>query len=144
MIGHSAANKRPRPIRRHLIERLRNPTGGSRAVYYYDWHQQLLFAEVLRLRCWERMAPAKRRTLRRLLARRQRRRRPRLAARPPRAAALGHDETLDRELFYSYALLRRRAVSLYTAGRRRPAACCRATPSIPSGIADRRALALPR
>jgi hypothetical protein len=32
----------------------------------------------------------------------------------------GHDETLDRELFYSYALLRRRAVSLWTAGRRRP------------------------
>jgi hypothetical protein len=32
----------------------------------------------------------------------------------------GNNETLDRELFYSYALLRRRAVSLYTAGRRRP------------------------
>ena len=68
VIGHSQANKRPRPIRSHLLERLRNPTGGSRVVYYYDWQQQLLFAEVLRLRCWERMAPSKRRTLRRLLS----------------------------------------------------------------------------
>jgi len=120
VIGHSGANRRPRPIRRHLLERLRKPTGGSRAVYYYDWHQQLLFCEVLRLRCWDRMAPAKRRTLRRLLrsddgvaglawmlGRRTRR-------------LWGNNETLDRELFYSYALLRRRAVSIYTAGRNRP------------------------
>jgi glycosyltransferase involved in cell wall biosynthesis len=120
VIGHSRANKRPRSIRRHLIERLRNPTGGSRAVYYYDWQQQVLFGEVLRLRCWDRMTAQKRRTLRRLLSadrgvaglgwllgRRARR-------------LWGHDETLDRELFYSYALLRRRAVSLWTAGRRRP------------------------
>jgi glycosyltransferase involved in cell wall biosynthesis len=120
VIGHLEANKKPRPIRRHLLERLRNPTGGSRAVYYFDWQQQLLFAEVLRLRCWPRMTPAKRRTLRLLLSadrgvaglgwllgRRTRR-------------LWGHDETLDRELFYSYALLRRRAVSLWTAGRHRP------------------------
>jgi hypothetical protein len=120
VIGHLRANKRPRPIRRHLIERFRNPTGGSRAVYYYDWQQQQLFAEILRLRCWHRMSPSKRRTLRLLLTadrgvagigwllgRRARR-------------LWGHDETLDRELFYSYALLRRRAVSLWTAGRRRP------------------------
>jgi glycosyltransferase involved in cell wall biosynthesis len=120
VIGHTRANKRPRPIRRHLVERLRNPTGGSRAVYYYDWQQQLVFGEVLRLRCWDRMAPEKRRTLRLLLSadrgvaglgwllgRRARR-------------LFGHDETLDRELFYSYALLRRRAISLWTAGRRRP------------------------
>jgi glycosyltransferase involved in cell wall biosynthesis len=66
VIGHLRANKRPRPVRRHLIERLRNPTGGSRAVYYYDWHQLLLSCEVLRLRCWDRMTPAKRRTLMRL------------------------------------------------------------------------------
>jgi glycosyltransferase involved in cell wall biosynthesis len=136
VIGHSEANKRPRPIRRHLIERLRNPTGGSRAVYYYDWHQQLLFCEVLRLRCWDRMAPAKRRTLRRLmeadsgvaglawlLGRRARR-------------LWGHNETLDRELFYSYALLRRRAVSLYTAGRSRPSRILPRDAAIPSG-ADR-------
>ena len=116
VIGHSMANKKPRPIRQHLVERLRNPTGGSRIVYFYDWHQQLLFAEVLRLRCWDRMTPAKRRVLRRLLSadsgvagltwllgRRARR-------------LWGHDETLDRELFYSYALVRRRAVSAYTAG----------------------------
>ena len=68
VIGHSRANKRPRPIRQHLIERLRKPTGGSRMVYFYDWYQQLLFCEVLRLRCWERMTSAKRRMLRRLLS----------------------------------------------------------------------------
>ena len=67
VIGHLRANKRPKPVRRHLMERLRNPTGGSRAVYYYDWQQQLLFARVLRLRCWDAMTPAKRRTLDRLL-----------------------------------------------------------------------------
>ena len=120
VIGHATANRRPKPIRRHLIERLRNPGDGSRIAYYYNWYQQLLFAEVLRLRCWQRMEAAKRRTLRRLLSaddgvaglawllgRRARR-------------LLGHDETLDRELLYAYALLRRRAVSLYTLGRRRP------------------------
>ena len=120
VIGHSMANKKPRTIRRHLVERLRNPTGGSRIVYFYDWYQQLLIAEVARLRCWDRMAPPKRRVLRRLLAadsgvagltwllgRRARR-------------LWGHDETLDRELFYSYALVRRRAISAYTAGRGRP------------------------
>jgi hypothetical protein len=136
VIGHSRANKRPRPIRRHLIERLRNPTGGSRAVYYYDWHQQLLFCEVLRLRCWNRMTSAKRRILTRLmkadsgvmglawlLGRRARR-------------LWGNNETLDRELFYSYALLRRRAVSLYTAGRSRPSRFLPRDAAIPSG-ADR-------
>ncbi|HEX3562550.1 MAG TPA: glycosyltransferase [Solirubrobacterales bacterium] len=120
VIGHSMANKKPRTIRRHLIERLRNPTSGSRIVYFYDWHQELLFCEVLRLRCWPRMTAAKRRTLRRLLSadsgvagltwllgRRTRR-------------LWGHDETLDRELFYAYALVRRRAVSAWTAGRKRP------------------------
>lgn len=133
VIGHLRANKRPRPIRRHLIERLRNPTGGSRAVYYYDWHQQRLFAEVLRLRCWDRMSASKRRTLRLLLSadrgiaglgwllgRRARR-------------LWGHDETLDRELFYSYALLRRRAVSLWTAGRQRPNRILPRDESVPSG-----------
>jgi glycosyltransferase involved in cell wall biosynthesis len=136
VIGHLGANRRPRPIRQHLIERLRKPTGGSRAVYYYDWHQQLLFCEVLRLRCWDRMTPSKRRTLMRLrsadsgvagvawlLGRRARR-------------LWGNNETLDRELFYSYALLRRRAVSLYTAGRRRPNRLLPRDASIPSG-ADR-------
>jgi hypothetical protein len=136
VIGHLGANRRPRPIRQHLIERLRKPTGGSRAVYYYDWHQQLLFCEVLRLRCWDRMTPSKRRTLTRLrsadsgvaglawlLGRRARR-------------LWGNNETLDRELFYSYALLRRRAVSLYTAGRRRPNRLLPRDASIPSG-ADR-------
>jgi glycosyltransferase involved in cell wall biosynthesis len=120
VIGHSMANKKPRAIRTHLMERLRNPTGGSRIVYFYDWHQELLYLEVLRLRCWPRMTPAKRRTLRRLLAadsgvaglawllgRRARR-------------LWGHDETLDRELFYAYALVRRRAVSMWTAGQRAP------------------------
>jgi Glycosyl transferase family 2 len=120
VIGHSTANKRPRPVRQQLIERLRNPGSGSRMVYYYDWYQQMLFAEVLRLRCWEAMSPAKRRVVRRLLhadsgvagvswllGRRVRK-------------LWGHNETLDRELFYAYALLRRRAVSLLTLGRSRP------------------------
>jgi glycosyltransferase involved in cell wall biosynthesis len=120
VIGHSMANKRPRRIRRQLIERLRNPGPGSRMVYYYDWFQQMLFAEVLRLRCWEAMSPSKRRVIRRLLnadsgfvglswllGRWTRK-------------LWGHDETLDRELFYGYALLRRRAVSLWTFGRSRP------------------------
>jgi glycosyltransferase involved in cell wall biosynthesis len=142
VIGHSGANKRPRPIRRHLVERLRNPTGGSRAVYYYDWHQQLLFCEVLRLRCWQRMSSRKRRILSRLagadsgiggltwmLGRRARR-------------LWGNNETLDRELFYSYALLRRRAVSLWTAGRRRPSRVLPRDASIPPD-ADR-GHALPR
>ena len=120
VIGHSQANRRPRSVRTHVMERLRNPTGGSRVVYYYDWHQQLLFAEVLRLRCGWRMTPVKRRTLQRLLSADDRlaglawllgRRTRRL---------WGHDETLDRELFYGYALARRRAVSAWTAGRRRP------------------------
>jgi glycosyltransferase involved in cell wall biosynthesis len=133
VIGHSGANKRPRPIRRQLIDRLRKPTGGARAVYYYDWHQQLLFCEVLRLRCWDRMAPSKRRIVRRLLradqgvaglawmlSRRARR-------------LWGNNETLDRELFYSYALLRRRAVSLYTAGRKRPSRVLPRDNAIPPG-----------
>jgi glycosyltransferase involved in cell wall biosynthesis len=133
VIGHLGANKRPRPIRRQLIERLRNPTGGARAVYYYDWYQHLLFCEVLRLRCWERMSAPKRRILARLLAadsgisglswmlgRRARR-------------LWGNNETLDRELFYSYALLRRRAVSLYTAGRRRPSRVLPRDEAIPPG-----------
>jgi glycosyltransferase involved in cell wall biosynthesis len=132
VIGHSQSNKRPRPIRQHLIERFRNPTGGSRAVYYYDWHQQLLFAEVLRLRCWDRMTQGKRRTLQRLLAADSR-----LTALAwllgRRARRLfGHDETLDRELFYGHALLRRRAVSLWTLGGRRPNPVLPRDQSVPS------------
>ncbi len=120
VIGHSGANKRPRPIRRHLVERLRNPTGGSRTVYYYDWQQQLLFCEVLRLRCSARMTPAKRRVLHRILSADDR-----ITALAwllgRRARRLwGNNETLDRELFFGHALVRRRAVSARTAGRRRP------------------------
>jgi glycosyltransferase involved in cell wall biosynthesis len=131
VIGHATANKRPRTVRRHLVDRLRNPGVGARVAYYYDWYQQLLFAEVLRIRCWERMTASKRRTLRRLLgaddgvvgvswllARRLRR-------------LWGHDETLDRELFYAYALIRRRAVSAWTLGRRRPGRWLSRDASIP-------------
>jgi glycosyltransferase involved in cell wall biosynthesis len=133
VIGHLRANKRPKPVRRHLMERLRNPTGGSRTVYYYDWQQQLLFGRVLRLRCSRAMSPAKRRTLDRLLSADDRltglawllgRRARRL---------WGHDETLDRELFYGYALVRRRAVSVWTAGRRRPNRLLPRDASIPPG-----------
>jgi glycosyltransferase involved in cell wall biosynthesis len=121
VIGHSTANRRPnRRVRQHLRNRLRSPGTGARVVYYYKLQQQLLYAKVLRLRCWERMAPAKRRAVRHLLnadrgfvglswllGRRIRR-------------LWGHDETLDRELSYAYALVSRRAVSLWTVGRRRP------------------------
>jgi glycosyltransferase involved in cell wall biosynthesis len=131
VIGHSTANRIPKPTRQHLIERLRNPGDGSRIAYYYNWYQQLIFADVLRQRCWDRMAPAKRRVLRRLLsadsgvagigwllARRLRR-------------LWGHDETLDRELLYAYALLRRRAVSTWTVGRQRPGRWLSRDASIP-------------
>ena len=133
VIGHLRANKRPKPVRRHLLERLCNPTGGSRRVYYYDWQQQLLFGRVLRLRCSRAMTPDKRRTLDRLLtaddrisglawllARRTRR-------------LWGQDETLDRELFYGHALVRRKAVSAWTAGRRRPNRLLPRDASIPPG-----------
>jgi glycosyltransferase involved in cell wall biosynthesis len=136
VIGHSTANKRPRPIRQHLMERLRRPGTGSRVVYYYNWHQQLLFAKVLRQRCWDQMTALKRRTLRRLLGadsgvlglswllgRRVRR-------------LWGHDETLDRELFYAYALVRRRAVSILTLGRRRPGRLLPRDASIPPAPAS--------
>jgi glycosyltransferase involved in cell wall biosynthesis len=133
VIGHATANKKPKAVRRHLLDRLRNPGDGSRAVYYYEWYQQLLFAEVLRIRCWDRMTEGKRRTLRRLLGaddgvmglswllgRRVRR-------------LWGHNETLDRELLYGYALARRRAVSLLTRGRRRPGKWLPRDAAIPPG-----------
>ena len=136
VIGHSTANKRPRPVRQHLLDRLRRPGGGSRIVYYYNWYQQLLFAQVLRLRCWERMKPAKRRVVRRimqadsgvaglfwLLGRRVRR-------------LWGHNETLDRELFYAYALVRRRAISLWTLGRSRPGRVLPRDASVPPAYAN--------
>jgi glycosyltransferase involved in cell wall biosynthesis len=133
VIGHLRANKRPKPVRRHLLERLRNPTGGSRTVYYYDWQQELLFGRVLRLRCYRAMTPEKRRTLDRLLSADDR-----LSGLAwllgRRARRLwGHDETLDRELFYGYALVRRRAVSAWTAGRRRPNRLLSRDASIPPG-----------
>jgi glycosyltransferase involved in cell wall biosynthesis len=139
VIGHRTANRRPRSIRKHLIERLRSPGDGSRMAYYYNWYQQLLFAEVLRLRCWGRMDPAKRRVIRRLLhadggvvgltwllGRRARR-------------LWGHDETLDRELFYAYALVRRRAVSAWTIGRKRPGRVLPRDAAIPPAYVPRRA-----
>jgi glycosyltransferase involved in cell wall biosynthesis len=133
VIGHLRANKRPKPVRRHLMERLRNPTGGSRTVYYYDWQQLKLFGRVLRLRCAAGMATPKLRILDRLLS---------ADDRPTSLAWLlgrrarrlwGHDETLDRELFYAYALVRRRAVSAWTAGRRRPNRVLPRDASIPPG-----------
>jgi glycosyltransferase involved in cell wall biosynthesis len=120
VIGHAQANRRPRRARVHLLERLGKPGKGSRIAYFYNWQQQRLTAEVLRLRCWDRMPRSKRRTLSRLLtaderltgliwllARRSRR-------------LWGHDETLDRELLYAYAIARRRAVSAWTFGHRHP------------------------
>ena len=119
VIGHSEANRKPRSPRKQLVERLRNPGDGSRRAYYYNWQQQLLSAEVLRARCRERMEPAKRRSLNRLLGADSI---PGLAWLLGRRARRlwGHDETLDRELFYAYAIGRNRALSLLTAGRTRP------------------------
>jgi glycosyltransferase involved in cell wall biosynthesis len=132
VIGHSMANRRPTPVRQRILERIRNPGDGSRIAYYYKWYQQLLFAEVLRLRCWDRIEPSKRRTLGLLLSadrgvagiawllgRRTRR-------------LWGHDETLDRELVYAYALLRRRALALWTLGRGRPGRWIPRDASIPT------------
>jgi glycosyltransferase involved in cell wall biosynthesis len=120
VIGHSEANRRPKRARVHLIERLGKPGKGSRIAYYYNWQQQRLSAEVLRMRCWDRMSRSKRRTLARLLSA-DRRITGLIWLLGRRARRLwGHDETLDRELLYAYALGRRRAVSLWTAGRRQP------------------------
>jgi glycosyltransferase involved in cell wall biosynthesis len=131
VIGHTEANKPHRSFRTHLLERLRNPGDGSRIAYYYKWHQHLLFDEILRLRCWDVMSASKRRTLRRLLdadrgvagigwllGRRARR-------------LWGRDETLDRELSFAYALLRRRGVSALTAGRDRPSRVLARDASVP-------------
>jgi glycosyltransferase involved in cell wall biosynthesis len=120
VIGHSIANIKRQRLRQHLIERLRNPGPGARSVYYFKLRQALLFGEVLRLRCWDRMAGSKRRALSHLLnadrgvvgiswllGRRLRR-------------LWGHDETLDRELSYAYALVSRRAISAWTMGRSEP------------------------
>jgi glycosyltransferase involved in cell wall biosynthesis len=119
VIGHAQANKRPKGVRVHIRERLASGKD-SRAAYYFNWQQQRLSAEVLRLRCWERMSGAKRRTLARLIGADRRvsglawmlgRRTRRL---------WGADETLERELVYGYALTGRRAVSAWTFARRRP------------------------
>ncbi len=89
VIGHSVANRKPRAVRKHLLERLRNPGDGSRVAYYYAWHQQLLQARVLRIRCWDRMTASKRATLERLIDADRRRHRPRLAAGSPRSGGSG-------------------------------------------------------
>ena len=120
VIGHSRANSSPKPVRERLRKRLTEPGDGSRIVYFYSWSQLRLFADVLRIRCAERMEPAKRRALDRflsvdtsmtgltwLLGRRLRR-------------LWGRNETLDVERYFGKALLRRRAVSLAAVGRRRP------------------------
>lgn len=135
LIGHAQANRKPKGARVHLLERLGKRGKDPRMAYYCSWQQQRLTAEVLRIRCWGRMTAAKRRTLARLLTADQRltglawllgRRARRL---------WGHDETLDRELLYAYALGRRRAVSIWTFGQRHPnrlLPCDQSVPSVPS------------
>ena len=66
VIGHSGANRRPKRARVHLMYRLSNPGKGSRLAYFYNWQQQRVTAEVLRLRYWDRIPGAKRRALARL------------------------------------------------------------------------------
>jgi glycosyltransferase involved in cell wall biosynthesis len=136
VIGHSQANRKPKRARVHLMHRLTNPGQGSRIAYYFNWQQQRLTTEVLRMRCWDRMPRPKQRTLARLLTaddhlsglawligRRARR-------------LWGHDETLDRELLYAYALGRRRAISLWTLGRRQPNKVLPRDQSVPGEPAD--------
>jgi glycosyltransferase involved in cell wall biosynthesis len=120
VIGHSGANRPPKKARVHLMYRLSHPGKGSRVAYYFNWQQQRVTIEVLRLRCWDRMPRAKRRTLARLES--ADRRATGLAWLLGRRARRlwGHDETLDREMLYAYALGRRRAVSLWAMGRRTP------------------------
>ena len=90
------------------------------------------------------MEPAKRRVVRRilqadsgvaglfwLLGRRMRR-------------LWGHNETLDRELFYGYALVRRRAISLWTLGRSRPGRVLPRDASVPPAYANLSAREDPR
>ena len=132
VIGHDVANRKPRAVRRHLMERLRNPGDGSRVAYYYGWQQQLVSARVLRARCWERMGRRRRAALVRVMSADDRVTGvPWLLAR--RARRLwGRNETLDRELFYAYALGRRRAMSLLNAGRDRPGRLLPRDAAIPS------------
>lgn len=131
VIGHSQANRKPRSPRKQLLERLRNPGPGSRRAYYFNWLQQLLSARVLELRCRDRMEPGKRRSLDRLLRADSL---PGLAWLMGRRARRlwGHDETLDRELFYAYAIGRARAVSMLNAGRKRPGRLLPRDASIPA------------
>ena len=119
VIGHSMANKKPRPSGSISSSVSATPPAARASSTSTTGISSCSSPRWCRLRCWDRMTPAKRRVIRRLLSadsgvsgltwlgRRARR-------------LWGHDETLDRELFYSYALVRRRAVSAYTTGRRRP------------------------
>jgi glycosyltransferase involved in cell wall biosynthesis len=116
VIGHATANRPPVPVRERLRERLRNPGKGSQIVFFYNWTQQQLFAEILRMRCGDRMEERKRRAVERfisvdrslaglgwLLGRRLRR-------------LAGRNETMDIERFYAKALLRMRLVALQARG----------------------------
>jgi glycosyltransferase involved in cell wall biosynthesis len=132
VIGHAAANKPRRALRLHLLDRLRNPSDAALVAYYFKWHHHVHFAEVLRLRCWDAMSGAKRRTLRRLLnADRGFVGIPWLLARRTRRL-WGRQETLDRELAYAYALTRRRAMSALNFGRTRPPRVLSRDASIPT------------
>jgi glycosyltransferase involved in cell wall biosynthesis len=120
VIGHSQANRPPRPLLEYLRERMSRRGKRASAIYHHDWLQLLVFCEVLRLRCWERMTEPKRRDLRRLLA--ADRRLAGIAWLLGRRARrlLGHNETLDRELFFAYGIAGGRAPELLACGRRRP------------------------
>ena len=120
VIGHSEANRPPRPVSAHLRERLAGYGKRGSAIYYHNWLQLLVYCQVLRLRCWGRMSKPKRGALHRfqaadtrfaglawLLGRRGRR-------------LFGHSETLDRELFFGYGIAAERAAELLAFGRERP------------------------
>jgi glycosyltransferase involved in cell wall biosynthesis len=120
VIGHSQANRPGRGILAEVTAQLRDGSVRGREIYFYDWQQLRLFAEVIRLRLGPRMTADKRRALRLVLSadssaaglawlvgRRARR-------------LLGHDETLDRELFFAFGLLTMKAISAASLGLPRP------------------------
>jgi glycosyltransferase involved in cell wall biosynthesis len=120
VIGHSQANRPGRGLLAEAREQLRGGSVRGREIYFYDWQQLRLFAEVIRLRLWPRISADKRRALRLLLSadssaaglgwlvgRRARR-------------LLGRDETLDRELFFAFGLLTMRTISAAALGLSRP------------------------
>ena len=120
VIGHSEANRPPRSVPAYLRERMAGAGKRASAVYYHDWLQLLVFCEVLRLRCWPRMTEAKRRALTLVLSADHRTAGLGWLLGRHARRLFGHSETLDRELYFGYAIAGGRLPELLALGRRRP------------------------